>query len=101
MSSAKVSEPNCHQEPGIFTPVVNRKRCEGKADCVVMCPVDVFELGILPEAERATLGSLGKIKGFFHGWKQAYAVNAEACQACGLCVRACPEKAITLERRQP
>jgi 4Fe-4S ferredoxin len=35
---------------------------------------------------------------FVHGGKQAYAVNADACRACGLCVTACPEKAITLAR---
>jgi ferredoxin len=34
-----------------------------------------------------------------HGWKQAFAVNADACRACGLCVEACPEKAIRLMKR--
>jgi NAD-dependent dihydropyrimidine dehydrogenase PreA subunit len=89
----------CKQEPGIFTPVIDRGRCEGKADCVVICPYEVFELDILPAEDRAGLGTLGKIKGFIHGWKQSFAVNAEACRACGLCVSACPEKAIKLERR--
>ena len=89
----------CKQEPGIFTPEIDRGRCEGKADCVVICPYDVFELDILPPEGRAGLGTLAKIKGFVHGWKQAFAVNAEACRACGLCVSACPEKAITLVRR--
>jgi len=40
----------------------------------------------------------GKVKGFVHRWHQAFATNAAACHACGLCVAACPEKAITLER---
>ena len=40
----------------------------------------------------------GKVKGFVHRWHQAFATNAQACHACGLCVAACPEKAITLER---
>jgi NAD-dependent dihydropyrimidine dehydrogenase PreA subunit len=36
------------------------------------------------------------IKVKVHGGRQAFAVNAEACQACGLCVTACPEHAIRL-----
>jgi len=31
--------------------------------------------------------------------KMAYTPNVDACLACGLCVAACPEKAITLSRR--
>ena len=88
----------CKQPPGEFTPVIDRGRCEGKADCVVVCPYDVFELDIVPAADRTGLTFTGKLKGMLHGWKQAYAVNAEACRACGLCVSACPEKAIRLER---
>lgn len=43
----------------------------------------------------------GKLKGFAHGWKQALIADADAdaCEACGRCVTACPEKAITLARR--
>lgn len=91
-------EASCKQAPGKFAPVIDRARCEGKADCVVICPYDVFELDILPPEDRKGLGPLAKIKGFVHGWKQAFAINAEACRACGLCVSACPEKAITLAR---
>ncbi len=90
---------DCKQEPGVFAPVVDRSRCEGKADCVVICPYEVFELGILPEQDRAGFGMVARLKGLLHGWKQSFAVNAEACRACGLCVAACPEKAIRLQRR--
>ena len=90
----------CKQEPGVFVPVIDRSACDGKADCVVVCPYDVFELGFVPAQDRAQLGMLARVRGFLHGWKQSYAVNAEACRACGLCVQACPEKAITLSRRK-
>jgi NAD-dependent dihydropyrimidine dehydrogenase PreA subunit len=41
---------------------------------------------------------LGRLKALAHGGKQAFAVSAEACHACGLCVKACPENAIRLVR---
>ena len=66
--------------------------------CVAACPYDVFTLGTLPPAERRHLTWIGTLKGFGHRWHQAFATNAEACHACGLCVAACPEKAITLAR---
>ena len=92
------SPPECKQEAGTFRPVINRNRCEGKADCVRVCPVSVFAVATLPKEQRAGLNLRGKLKGFAHRWQQAVLINPEACEACGLCVAACPEKAITLLR---
>jgi NAD-dependent dihydropyrimidine dehydrogenase PreA subunit len=87
----------CKHEPGIYIPVINRNRCEGKAECVAVCPVGVFNVGTLPKALRSKLSLRGKLKGFAHKWQQAILVNAECCEACGLCLKACPEDAITLK----
>jgi len=89
---------DCKQEPGVFMPIVNREKCEGKAECVAVCPYNVFEMGIVSPQERATLSFVGRLKGTAHGWKQAFPVHAEACRACAECVGSCPEKAITLKR---
>jgi NAD-dependent dihydropyrimidine dehydrogenase PreA subunit len=89
----------CKAEAGAWTPVVNRKRCEGKGDCVEVCPYGVFEVGAIDEAEYAAMPLLNRLKLKVHGKKTALLVNAGACQACGLCVVACPEKALTLARR--
>jgi NAD-dependent dihydropyrimidine dehydrogenase PreA subunit len=97
--AAPKTDTDCKQDPGAFTPVIDRARCEGKADCVVICPYNVFDLGILPPEDRTGLPFMAKVKGTLHGWKQSFAVNADACRACGLCVQACPEKAIKLQRR--
>ena len=89
----------CKAEPGRYAPSIDRNRCEGKEDCAAVCPYDVFEIRRIDDADFATLSWLGKMKSVAHGRKTAYTPNADACQACGLCVVACPEKAITLSRR--
>jgi NAD-dependent dihydropyrimidine dehydrogenase PreA subunit len=79
-------------------PAIDRNRCEGKEDCVRVCPYSVFEIGTLSAEDRRGLSLVGRIKAFAHGGKQAFAVRGEDCHACGLCVTACPEKAIRLVR---
>ena len=91
-------ESPCKQAPGTFAPVIDRNRCEGKGDCVKVCPNNVFALGVLPKSERGSLSLKGKVKAFAHGWKQAFLPNRAGCEACGLCVAACPEDAIKLLR---
>lgn len=92
------NEMACKQPPGGFAPVIDRNRCEGKGDCVDVCPKGVFVLGVLPVQERENLSWIGKFKGFAHGWKQAFMPGVETCEACGHCISACPEKAIKLVR---
>ena len=94
-----MSSPSCKQDPGVFGPVVDRSACEGKRACVDACPYDVFEVGRISAADFAALGVFAKMKSVAHGRKTAYAVRAEACLACGQCVKACPEKAIRLRKR--
>lgn len=86
----------CNAEPARYKPVVNHGRCEGKSDCVAVCPFDVFEVRRIDDADWKPLSPLAKLKVFAHRKQTAYAVRADACKACGLCVVACPEKAIEL-----
>lgn len=88
----------CRQPPGTFVPVIDRNRCEGKGPCVEACPYAVLSMFRLPKNERHGLSLIGTLKGFAHGWRQAEVVQPDACRACGLCVSACPERAIHLER---
>ena len=93
-----VSPSECKQRPGEFRPVIDRNRCEGKADCERVCPVAVFKVDTLPKDMRGVLNFKGKLKAYAHQWQQALVINGDACEACGLCVKACPESAITLVR---
>jgi 4Fe-4S ferredoxin len=88
----------CKQAPGVIAPVVNFNRCEGKADCAVVCPESVFDIRRIDTADYQRLAPLSRFKLRVHGMKVAYTPNADACRACGLCVSACPERAITLAR---
>jgi 4Fe-4S ferredoxin len=88
----------CAQPAGRYVTVVNRRRCEGKEDCVTGCPCDVFEMRTLTEAEKSAMPFFSRFKARVHGNRQAFAVRANDCQACGLCITACPEQAITLQR---
>lgn len=91
-------ESSCKAAPGSFRPVVDRNRCEGKRDCVAVCPFGVFEVRRIDDADFAKLSFFGKLKSRAHGRQSAYTPNAAACQACGQCVAACPEHAIKLAR---
>jgi len=92
-------EPSkCKADPGIFVPVVDPQKCEGKGDCAVVCPYDVFEIKRMSDEQFSAMPIPVKLKLWMHGRKTAYTPNADACKACGACVKACPEQAITLSR---
>src|SRR4051794_32958171 len=86
----------CRASPAAYAPIVDRARCEGKSDCMDVCPHSVFEVRRIDDADFAALSFVGRLKSRAHGRKSAYTPRADACQACGLCVVVCPEKAVTL-----
>ena len=89
---------SCKPNAGVAIPVVDRNRCEAKEDCVRVCPYNVFEIRPLASEDRKALSLMGKLKAWAHGNKQAYVARPEDCHACGLCIKACPEKALKLTR---
>jgi len=98
MAKALPAADACKFPPGIMVPVIDPGRCEAKGPCVAACPFDVLAIRVVPAAEKAAFPFFDRVKLFFHGGKQAFAVNADACRGCGLCVQVCPEEAIKLRR---
>jgi 4Fe-4S ferredoxin len=92
------SEQRCQERPAGIRPVIDRNRCEAKAECVRVCPYNVFELRVLGAEDKLGMSLLGRLKARIHGNRQAFVERPEACHACGLCVSACPEGAITLQK---
>jgi len=93
-----MSAHKCLEEgrTGLVVPVVDFNRCEGKDACVAVCPYEVFEVRKIDPSDYRKLSFVGKIKSRVHGGLVAYTPHADQCRACGLCVKACPERAIKL-----
>ncbi len=87
---------DCKAPPGSRRPVVDHGRCEAKHDCVDVCPYDVFEVRRIADADYRALPWLARLRVLAHRKRTAYTPRADACRACGLCVVACPEGAISL-----
>lgn len=98
MANASPDTAVCADQSGKVAPVINRNRCEGKADCVAVCPYAVFEVRQFTWQELGDISLRGRLKAWAHQRMQANVVSPEACHACGLCLKSCPEDAITLEK---
>jgi len=86
------------REAKIMMPQIHLGKCEGAGDCAEVCPYNVFEIRKATAEERADFNFKERVKSFVHGHKKGFVVKAGECHACGLCVKACPEKAVKLVR---
>jgi 4Fe-4S ferredoxin len=99
MNAQEELTTDCKFVSGIVIPVINPMRCEAAGPCVPICPYNVLAIRDVTADEKARLPLFGRLKLFVHGGRQAFAVDPGSCHGCGLCVQACPEKAITLQKQ--
>jgi NAD-dependent dihydropyrimidine dehydrogenase PreA subunit len=71
---------------------VDPRRCEGKRECLRVCPQSVFALRTVDP----TLPFFTRLKVAAHGGMQAVVAYESLCTACMKCVEACPEDAIAV-----
>jgi 4Fe-4S ferredoxin len=65
-------QSSCKPDAGKWIPVINLSKCEGKQDCVEVCPFDVFEMQTITDEAYKALSFTGKLKTLVHGRKKAY-----------------------------
>ncbi len=87
---------SCKPIPTKVGPLIDMNKCEGREECVKVCPYDVFEMHLLSGQEKSESNPARTMENRSNGNRKAYTANIESCHACGVCVTACPEKAITL-----
>lgn len=56
----------CTAPAGYWGPVIDRSRCEGKSDCVAVCPYDVFEIRAIEDHECRVMPTGIRLKLWFH-----------------------------------
>ena len=71
MTNASSDTTACAEQAGKVAPVINRSRCEGKADCVAVCPYAVFEVRQFTWEELGDISLRGRLKAWAHKRMQA------------------------------
>src|SRR5690348_2726385 len=71
---ANATNIECKQAAGVFAPIIDRNRCEGKEDCVQVCPYDVFEMRKLSAENKRALPFVSRVKALVHRNWQSFAV---------------------------
>ena len=82
--------------PQNVIPVVDLNRCNANGVCTHVCIQNVFRLRQISAEQFGQLSFMGKVKTIFSDNRKAFVEYPERCLNCGLCVSACPEKAIKL-----
>ena len=67
---------------GTYLPTVDHARCEGKRDCVVVCPNDVFEVRRIDRSRLPALSSRGSPQG--QGAQHGHCLHTERRQLPGV-----------------
>jgi len=96
--------------------LLDASKCEGTGACIEACPVGALEMNREGKVvlkcdqclERVNEGLLpacvagcptGALE--WHTGRIQYEIDAEACKACGMCIKVCPTEAVTGAKKTP
>ncbi len=79
------------------TIVVNQDKCSACGDCQDVCPQNILKIRNVTSDEKQNMSFFQRMDCLYHKNRKLEVIDQVKCIGCGLCLKACKHKAISLE----